>query len=210
MSWAPAVTTAGAPDVGDSYLASNKSVQTVGLAAAPKLEVEGINITDSGSTASASYTSAFPYGEMLVKTSGNDPEVSTAGILMVAQLKSGGNDFHGTGQFAFETPGLQSNNITPQLQSQGLSSVRWRQEGSRGRARGGCHRGPIRAVVAMRTCETSAVASLWIQRDAIARQPSRKNEVSEEWWAAIGLEPMTSCVKQCQRKTGMDSCGIAE
>jgi carboxypeptidase family protein len=117
----PGVTTAGAPDVGDSNLASNKSVQSYGLAANPKLEVEGINITDSGSTASASYTTAFPYGEMLIKASGNDPEVSTPGILLVAQLKSGGNTFHGTYQGAFETPQLQSSNLTPQLQAQGLS-----------------------------------------------------------------------------------------
>jgi outer membrane receptor protein involved in Fe transport len=58
---------------------------------------------------------------MLIKTSGNDPEVSTAGILLVAQIKSGGNQFQGTGVGAFETPGLQSNNVTPELRAQGLS-----------------------------------------------------------------------------------------
>ena len=117
----PGVTTQGAPDVGDSNLASRQNIQNFGAGNIPKLQVEGINVTDSGGQSSGSYVSAFAFEEVMIKTSGTDAEVSTPGIEMVAILKSGGNDFHGQYQGSFERPGLQGNNRTPELLAQGVS-----------------------------------------------------------------------------------------
>jgi hypothetical protein len=117
----PGVTTQGAPDVGDSNLASRQNIQAFGVANIPTLKVEGINTTDSGGDSSGSYITSYAFAEVGLKTSGNDAEISTPGISMVAVLKSGGNDFHGAYQGSFERPGLQSNNITPELKAQGLS-----------------------------------------------------------------------------------------
>jgi Carboxypeptidase regulatory-like domain len=117
----PGVTTQGAPDVGDSNLASRQNIQNFGVGNIPKLQIEGINVTDSGGQSSGSYVSAFAFEEVMIKTSGTDAEVSTPGIEMVAILKSGGNEFHGQYQGSFETPGLQSNNRTAKLLAQGVS-----------------------------------------------------------------------------------------
>jgi hypothetical protein len=85
--------------------------------------VEGINITDSAQASSGVYFTAFSFEEVQIKTSGNDAEVSTPGISMVAVLKSGGNQFHGTYSGSIQRPEFESNNLSPELQAQGLSQT---------------------------------------------------------------------------------------
>lgn len=120
---APGVTTAGAPDVGDSNLAGRQDIQSYGVSAEPKLQVEGINISNSGQESSGVYFTAFPFEEIQIKTSGNDAEVSVPGISMVAVLKSGGNQFHGTYSGSGQGPKLQSNNLSDALRAQGLNTT---------------------------------------------------------------------------------------
>jgi hypothetical protein len=119
----PGVTTAGTPDVGDSNLASRQGIENYGVGSQPKLQVEGINITDSAQTSSGVYFTAFSFEEVQIKTSGNDAEVSTPGISMVAVLKSGGNQFHGTYSASVQRPELESNNLSDELRAQGLSQT---------------------------------------------------------------------------------------
>jgi Carboxypeptidase regulatory-like domain/TonB dependent receptor-like, beta-barrel len=116
----PGVTTAGAPDVGDSALASRSNVQSYGGSGTSTMNVEGINITSGES--SAVYFTNFSFEEVQIKTSGNDAEVSTPGISMVSVLKSGSNQFHGTYAAAYEGSGFESSNLTPQLMSQGITA----------------------------------------------------------------------------------------
>ncbi len=117
----PGVITSGAPQVGDSNFAARKAIINYGVAAQPKLMVEGINITTGPDTNTGVYVSFLSYEELEVRASGNDAEVMTPGIAMTAVIKSGGNDFSGSGNFGFQRPGFQANNIDAELAAQGIS-----------------------------------------------------------------------------------------
>jgi Carboxypeptidase regulatory-like domain/TonB dependent receptor-like, beta-barrel len=117
----PGVTTGGAPDVGDSSLASRNPIQAYGVASTAKMDVEGMNISVGGS--SGVYFQTYSFEEIQIKTSGNDAEVSTPGIAMVSVLKSGSNQFHGSYIAAYQGPRFESSNLTDQLRAQGLSAT---------------------------------------------------------------------------------------
>ena len=65
------------------------------MASQPKLQFEGMNITMGADQNTAIYFIDSRLEEVQVRTSGNDAEVSTPGVSMVAIMKSGGNNFHG-------------------------------------------------------------------------------------------------------------------
>ena len=111
----PGIITSGAPAVGDSNFVARKSIINYGVAAQPKLMVEGINITTGADANSGVYVSYQAYEEMEMKASGNDAEVMTNGLSMTAVIKSGGNQFHGSVNYGFQRPSFQSNNITQEL-----------------------------------------------------------------------------------------------
>jgi hypothetical protein len=117
----PGVTTGGAPDVGDSSLASRNPIQSYGVAATAKMDVEGMNISVGES--SGVYFQTYSFEEIQIKTSGNDAEVSTPGISMVSVLKSGSNQFHGSYVFAFQRPQFESSNMNDKLRAQELSET---------------------------------------------------------------------------------------
>ena len=106
----PGVTTGGAPDVGDSSLASRNPIQAYGVASTAKMDVEGMNISVGES--SGVYFQTYSFEEIQIKTSGNDAEVSTPGISMVSVLKSGSNQFHGSYIVAFQGRNFESSNLT--------------------------------------------------------------------------------------------------
>jgi hypothetical protein len=117
----PGVTTGGAPDVGDSSLASRNPIQAYGVASTAKMDVEGMNISVGES--SGVYFQTYSFEEIQIKTSGNDAEVSTPGISMVSVLKSGSNQFHGSYVAAYQGKNFESSNLTDQLRAQGLSAT---------------------------------------------------------------------------------------
>lgn len=117
----PGITTGGAPDVGDSSLATRDPIQSYGVAATAKMDVEGMNVTSGES--SGVYFQTYSFEEIQIKTSGNDAEVSTPGISMVSVLKSGSNQFHGSYGFAFQRPQFESSNMTDRLRAQGLAAT---------------------------------------------------------------------------------------
>lgn len=123
IDMAPGVTQSGSPDVGGSRLANRREMSSYGVAAQPKLEVEGINISTGGDSNSAVYLNYFGLDEVQFKTSGTDAEVGTPGIAMVAVLKSGGNEFHGKYEGSYEGPKLQSDNVSEALRAQGLRAT---------------------------------------------------------------------------------------
>src|SRR5262249_49131000 len=120
IAMAPGVTPA-TPDVGGSTMAQRQDISSYGVASQPKLQVEGMNIAMGADMNAPIYFNDNTLEEVQIKTSGNDAQVSTPGISMVAVLKSGGNTFHGAYASAFQTPDLQANNLTPLLRLQGLS-----------------------------------------------------------------------------------------
>lgn len=122
FAMAPGVTQA-TPDVGGSTMATNSAISSYGVAAIPKIQVEGINVTIGNEQVADVYFMAETLEDVQIKTSGTDAEVSTPGISFVGVLKSGGNQFHGTYVGAFQSPTLQGNNLDASLQAQGLTQT---------------------------------------------------------------------------------------
>jgi hypothetical protein len=116
----PGVTT-NQIDVGDSAMGVRATTTNYGFNANSKIQIDGIDISDGNST--GIYMSSMTLDEAQIRTSGNDAEVSVPGVSMVAVIKSGSNQFHGSYNGDFERPGLQSNNVTPVLRAQGISNT---------------------------------------------------------------------------------------
>ena len=70
----------------------------------------------------AGYYDMGAVDEMIVNASGNDPEIPTPGMAFQVIIKSGGNDFHGDGLYAFQTRQLQGDNIDDRLRNLGVPS----------------------------------------------------------------------------------------
>ena len=121
LTMTPGVIASGAPDVGGSSLAGRYQVDAFGVAAQPKLTVEGINTTTGSGNNSAVVFSSYNFDEVKVSTSGADAETSTPGISIVAVLKSGSNTFRGTLDASLQRPELQANNIDDELRAQGIT-----------------------------------------------------------------------------------------
>jgi hypothetical protein len=122
FAMAPGVTQAVA-DVGGSTMAQRQNLSSYGVLSQPKLQVEGMNITMGADQNTAIYFNDSTLEEVQIRTSGNDAEVSVPGISMVAIMKSGGNDFHGTYQVSTESPTFQADNLNDALRAQGLTAT---------------------------------------------------------------------------------------
>src|SRR4030095_6809409 len=93
-SMAPGVTLAGTPDVGGSNMANRQNISAGGVALQPRLLFEGLNIVLSDDQNSGVYFNSDTLAETSIRTSGQDAEVMTPGISMVAVIKNGGHSFH--------------------------------------------------------------------------------------------------------------------
>jgi len=116
----PGVTT-NRVDVGDSWMGVRANTESYGQTANSKIQIDGIDIADGTST--GVYMTSLTLEEAQIRTSGNDAEVSVPGVSMVAVIKSGSNQFHGSYIASVERPGLQSSNLNDQLRAQGLSNT---------------------------------------------------------------------------------------
>jgi hypothetical protein len=116
----PGVTT-NRVDVGDSWMGVRASTENYGPSANAKIQIDGIDIADGTST--GVYLSSMTLEEAQIRTSGNDAEVSVPGVSMVAVIKSGSNQFHGSDLVEAERPELQGNNLSDALRAQGLSDT---------------------------------------------------------------------------------------
>jgi len=116
----PGVTT-NRVDVGDSWMGVRAAAENYGQSANVKIQIDGIDISDG--TSSGVYMTSLTLEEAQIRTSGNDAEVSVPGVSMVAVIKSGSNQYHGTYMASLETPSLQSSNLNDELRAQGLSDT---------------------------------------------------------------------------------------
>jgi len=121
----PGVTT-NRVDVGDSWMGVRASTESYGQTANSKIQVDGIDVADGTST--GVYLSSMTLEEAQIRTSGNDAEVSVPGVSMVAVIKSGSNQFHGSYLSSFERPNLgrltlQASNLNNELRAQGLTDT---------------------------------------------------------------------------------------
>ncbi len=123
VDMAPGVVRNSAPDVGGSLMAERPNMQTYGVQATPKIQVEGVNITTGSDPNTAVYLNYFGMEDIQVKTSGTSAEVGTPGLHMIAVLRSGSNEFRGQYEGSYQGPALQANNLTAEYQAQGLSDT---------------------------------------------------------------------------------------
>jgi hypothetical protein len=115
---APGIRVSGVPDVGGNHTGGGRgSLVNYGSSnGGSTLMLDGIN-TDG----TAGYYDMGAVDEMIVQAAGNDPEIATPGMAFQVIIKSGGNEFHGDGLYAFQTRSLQSNNIDDDLRRQNIS-----------------------------------------------------------------------------------------
>jgi hypothetical protein len=120
LAMTPGVTT-NRVDVGDSWMGVRAAAESYGQTANVKIQIDGIDISDG--TSSGVYMTSLTLEEAQIRTSGNDAEVSVPGVSMVAVIKSGSNQYHGSYMASLEHPSLQSSNLSDELKAQGLSDT---------------------------------------------------------------------------------------
>jgi carboxypeptidase family protein len=121
LAMAPGVTQE-TMDVGGSTLAQRQDTASYGVEAQPKLQYEGMNIAMGADQNTPIYFIDNSLEEVQVRTSGNDAEVSTPGVSMVAIMKSGGNAFHGAYRASYQPGELQASNLNDSLRAQGIGA----------------------------------------------------------------------------------------
>jgi hypothetical protein len=121
LAMAPGVTQENM-DVGGSTLAQRQDTASYGMASQPKLQYEGMNIAMGADQNTPIYFIDNSLEEVQVRTSGNDAEVSTPGVSMIAIMKSGSNTFHGSYRGSYQPDSLQANNLNDELRAQGVGT----------------------------------------------------------------------------------------
>jgi hypothetical protein len=109
-------------DVGGSTLAQRQDTSSYGMEAQPKLQYEGMNLAMGADQNTPIYFIDNSLEEVQVRTSGNDAEVSTPGVSMVAIMKSGGNTFHGAYRGSWQPGGLVGDNLNASLRAQNINA----------------------------------------------------------------------------------------
>ena len=109
------------PDIGGSAVGTQQGYQTYGTSnGGNRPTIDGVD-TREVTGGAGFYYDYGAFQEVQVKAMGNDAEVPVPGTNFVGILKSGGDTFHGSGFFAWETPRLQSSNVDDALRAQGIS-----------------------------------------------------------------------------------------
>ena len=153
LAMAPGVTQAQV-DVGGSTLAQRQDTASYGMEAQPKLQYEGMNIAMGADQNTPIYFIDNSLEEVQVRTSGNDAEVSTPGVSMIAIMKSGGNTYHGSYRASYQPDSLQANNLNAELRSAEHQCASGAQEVLRRRRRPGRTDYPRQALVLWRVRQT--------------------------------------------------------
>jgi carboxypeptidase family protein/TonB-dependent receptor-like protein len=110
-------------DVGGNSITSVPSFHAFGQDGESWQTIEGIvTMSPKSGTQSGNYWDYSSLEETRVQTVGSDADIPNRGIYMGLIVKSGGNDFHGSGYWAQTNKNFQSNNIDADLASKGITS----------------------------------------------------------------------------------------
>jgi hypothetical protein len=110
-------------DVGGNTTGQNPVFRVFGQNGDSWSTYEGVLTTSPKSgTQGGNYFDYDSIQEATIQTSGTNAEAATHGVQVNILLKSGGNDFHGSGIFNGTSSGLVSNNIDSTLKAQGITS----------------------------------------------------------------------------------------
>ncbi len=85
--------------------------------------LEGVYAAASQTSASGTHYNFNAIEEARVQTSANGADTPKRGMSVNLITKSGGNAFHGAAEYSFTNSGLESSNITDELQRQGVVST---------------------------------------------------------------------------------------
>jgi hypothetical protein len=109
-------------DVGGSAVADGPRARAFGQGGQVWYTIDGLSTTTPTNIGTdASYWDAQTIEEARVQTLGSDAEAPTRGVQVYAIVKSGGNDFHGTGFWGQTGQKLQSNNLDDRLREEGIT-----------------------------------------------------------------------------------------
>ena len=109
-------------DVGGDTVSSPPVFRAFGQANQPWQQIEGVLVSAAKSgTQGGIYWDYTNVEEVKVGTFGSPAEIGTRGIALNGILKSGGNNFSGSGFFGFQSKEMQGNNIDDFLRSEGIT-----------------------------------------------------------------------------------------
>jgi carboxypeptidase family protein len=110
-------------DVGGSSLNQVPTYRVFGQAGEAYSTLEGVQTSSlQASSGQANYWDYTALEEASVRTLGNSAEVPSRGVNLVAIVKSGGNDFHGSTSINKTPKKTQANNIDANLAAQGVGT----------------------------------------------------------------------------------------
>ncbi len=121
MSLAPGLRVTGA-DVGGTAAGTQQNYSNYGTSTGGnKPSLDGVDTREDAGGAGFYYDYGA-FQEVQIKAMGNDAEMSVPGTQFMAILKAGGDQFHGSGMFSWESPKLQADNVTDALRARGASA----------------------------------------------------------------------------------------
>ncbi len=121
MSLSPGLRVSGV-DVGGTAVGTQQDYSNYGTSSGGnKPTLDGVDTREDAGGAGFYYDYGA-FQEVQIKAMGNDAEMATPGTAFMGILKSGGDQFHGSGYFAWETPNLQSDNVTDELRAKGVKA----------------------------------------------------------------------------------------
>jgi len=112
---APGVRPTNTPDVGGSQLGNQQAMGAYGYSGNMVPLVDGINVLQANSLSGGSSPGDFvdydSLAELKVVSTGSDADAGPPGTLMIAVIKTGGNDYHGDGRLMRQWSGFQATNL---------------------------------------------------------------------------------------------------
>jgi hypothetical protein len=123
MVQAPGVRAPGRLDVGGGSVGDTPEFRTFGQPTESYMQMEGIVTSDTRiGSQGGNYFDYNSMEEAKVQSISNGPDVPSRGAALTMILKSGGNEFHGSGTYAYTSHRFESNNITDSLRAVGITS----------------------------------------------------------------------------------------
>lgn len=114
----------GLTDVGGGTVGLPVEFQTFGQKTESSNTIEGVvtSVNQYGGGNGGNYFDYDSFEEVRVQSLSNGPEIASHGVAITMIVKSGGNTFHGSGQFGYMSHRLESNNIDAALRNSGVTS----------------------------------------------------------------------------------------
>ena len=110
-------------DIGGSTANSPPVFQAFGLFGESYQSLEGVvTAVPANTVQSGNYVDYRSFEEATIQTMGHDASIPNRGIAINAVLKSGGNEFHGGGQYNGTNDRFESDNLDSRLRADGVTS----------------------------------------------------------------------------------------